>query len=67
LRFGLDHLEDIARREHGKIGISEALAREYLTRNIVFELGEREYAGLTTFLQYAMELGNPVEMARVSV
>jgi len=67
LRFGLEHIEDIARQEHAKIGISEALAREYLTRNIVFELGEREYAGLTTFLQYALELGNPVEMAKVSV
>jgi chorismate dehydratase len=67
LRFGMEHIEDIARQEHGKIGISEALAREYLTRNIVFELGEREYAGLTTFLQYALELRNPVEMAKVSV
>jgi predicted solute-binding protein len=63
----MDHLEDIARQEYGKIGISEALAREYLTRNIVFELGEREYAGLTTFLQYALELRAPVEMAKVSV
>jgi chorismate dehydratase len=67
LRFGLEHIQDIARQEHGKVGISEALAREYLTRNIVFELGEREYAGLTTFLQYALELRNPVEMAKASV
>jgi chorismate dehydratase len=67
LRFGMEHIEDIVREEHPKLGISEALAREYLTRNIVFELGEREYKGLATFLQYASELGNPVEMKKVSV
>ena len=67
LRFGMEHIEDIVRAEHGKVGISEALAREYLTRNIVFELGEREYKGLAAFLQYASELANPVELKKVSV
>lgn len=67
LDFGMEHIEDIVRQEHPKLGISEALAREYLTRNIVFELGEREYKGLAAFLQYASELGNPVEMKKVSV
>ena len=67
LRFGMEHMEDIVREEHPKLGISEALAREYLTRNIVFELGDREYQGLATFLQYASELGNPVEMRKVTV
>jgi predicted solute-binding protein len=67
LRFGMAHIEDIVRQEHPKLGISEALAREYLTRNIVFELGDREYKGLATFLQYASELGNPVELKKVSV
>lgn len=55
LRFGQRHIADIARSEHGKVGISEALAREYLERNIVSELGEREYAGLDMFLRYAVE------------
>jgi predicted solute-binding protein len=55
LRFGMAHIDDIVRREHSKLGISEALAREYLTRNIVFELGDREYEGLTKFLTYASE------------
>jgi len=55
LRFGMAHIDDIARQEHSKLGISEALAREYLTRNIVFELGDREYQGLTKFLTYASE------------
>ena len=49
------HIDDIVREEHSKLGISEALAREYLTRNIVFELGDREYEGLTKFLTYASE------------
>jgi len=66
LQFGMEHIDDIVRQEHPKLGISEALAREYLTRNIVFELGDREYAGLETFLQYASELGNPVESSKVS-
>jgi len=66
LRFGMEHIDDIVREEHPKLGISETLAREYLTRNIVFDLGEREYAGLKTFLQYASELGNPVETSQVT-
>jgi predicted solute-binding protein len=66
LRFGLDHIDDIARSEHAKIGVSEELARTYLENNIVFELGEREYAGLTTFLRYAAELPRPVEGRKVS-
>jgi predicted solute-binding protein len=67
LHFGLEHLEDIVREWHKKLRLPEALVREYLTRNIVFELGEREYAGLQTFLQYASELGNPAEAQKVSV
>ena len=42
--------------EYTKRGISVELAREYLSRNIVFELGDREYQGLSLFLQYAAEL-----------
>ena len=55
LRFGMAHMDDIVREEHSKLGISEALARDYLTRNIVFELGDREYEGLAKFLTYASE------------
>ena len=61
LRFGQDHMDDIVQEWYSKLRLSEALVREYLTRNIVFELGEREYAGLQTFLQYASELGIPTE------
>jgi len=56
LGYGMAHIDEIARREHKKVGISEELAREYLTRNIVFELGVREYEGLAAFLEYAAAL-----------
>ena len=71
MRFGREHIDDIARSEHAKVGVSEDLARSYLENNIVFELGDREYAGLQTFLQYASELGasaplQPVQERKVS-
>lgn len=66
MHFGRNHIDDIARSEHAKAGVSEELARSYLTNNIVFELGDREYAGLTTFLRYASELRSPVEGRKVS-
>jgi chorismate dehydratase len=66
MRFGRAHVDDIARSEHAKVGVSQELARSYLNDNIVFELGDREYAGLTKFLQYASELRTPVEGRKVS-
>jgi predicted solute-binding protein len=61
MRFGLAHIDEIAHSEHAKVGISEELARSYLRDNIVFQLGDREFAGLKTFLQYASELRTPIE------
>jgi chorismate dehydratase len=66
LRFGMDHIDDIVREEHPKLGISASLARDYLTRNITFELSDREYSGLTTFLQYASELNAQQETRKVT-
>ena len=66
MRFGRAHIDDIACSEHAKVGVSEELARVYLENNIVFELGEREYAGLKTFLQYASELRAPVDRRQVT-
>ncbi len=54
-RFGMEHLDDIVRAEAAGRGFSEAFVREYLTRNLCLELGEREYAGLELFLRYASE------------
>lgn len=67
LRFGQDHLEDIVREYHPRVGISAELARAYLTRHILFELGEQEYKGLSLFLKYASELENPSAVRKVSV
>jgi predicted solute-binding protein len=53
--------------EHKRRGITAELAREYLTRYIVFELGDREYQGLALFLQYAAELPSAIELRNVSV
>jgi len=67
LRFGMQHVREIAQQQHAKVGIPESLAYDYLTRNIVFELGDREYDGLAMFLQYASELRSPVDVRKVSV
>jgi chorismate dehydratase len=67
LRFGQAHLDEIARLYHEKIGITAELAREYLTHHIVFDLGERERAGMALFLKYAQELQHQKEMSKVTV
>ena len=66
MRFGCEHVADIARSEHAKVGVSEELACSYLQNNIVFALGDREYAGLKTFLQYASELRDASELPDAS-
>lgn len=53
--FGRAHLDDIVRVEAGQRGISPGLAREYLTRHIVCELGPAEYRGLELFLDYVRD------------
>jgi chorismate dehydratase len=58
-RFGLEHLDEIVVREHAQRGISVRLARQYLTENLVLELGETEYRGMGEFLRAASELPPP--------
>ena len=55
-RFGLEHMDDIAREQAPIRGISEAAVRDYLTRNVVFDLGEREHQGLELYLKHALAL-----------
>jgi predicted solute-binding protein len=55
-RYGLSHIDDIARQQPAERGISEAMTREYLTRHIVFELGEKDYEGMRLYLQKALRL-----------
>lgn len=48
-RYGLERIEEIAKAAPASHGVPEALAREYLTRHIVFELGAEERRGLEQF------------------
>lgn len=52
-RYGLAHIDDIVRQECLKRQVPEMLAHEYLTRHIVFELGERHYEGMRRYLSMA--------------
>ena len=52
-QFGRDHLEEIIGTEAAARDLSPELARQYLTRHIVCELGAAEYRGLELFLEYA--------------
>ena len=52
-RYGLDHIEEIVQAEASKRNIPEALARDYLTHHISFDLGEDEKKGMQLFLEYA--------------
>ena len=64
-RFGLGHLREIAAAEGPRRGIAEPLALEYFEKNIVFELGERDYRGLDLFLQYAAEFDRQPVLRKV--
>ncbi len=55
-RYGMDHLDDIVQTEYARRGITPALAHEYLTEHIVFDLAEREYEGMRLYMQYAAEV-----------
>jgi chorismate dehydratase len=52
-RYGMERIEDIVAAEAGPRGFSPDLVRGYLTRNIVHELGPREYEGMDRFLELA--------------
>jgi len=52
-QFGRGRLDEIIRVEAAQRGIRPELAREYLTRHIICELGPAEYQGLDLFLEYA--------------
>lgn len=64
-RFGLAHVDEIARLEAPDHGISQEMAREYLTRHIVFELGPRDYEGMDLYLKQATALDHVTVAAGV--
>lgn len=54
--FGLANLDRIIPEEAERRGFPEWLVHHYLTRHIVFHLGEEEERGLKTYLAYVREL-----------
>jgi len=54
---GLEHLEEIARREAPRVGISEQAALSYLRDNLHFRLGSAERNGLRLFHELSVRLG----------
>jgi predicted solute-binding protein len=58
-RWGREHIEEIVAAESERRAFPPALVREYLTRHIVHELGEREYEGMELFLSWARPLISP--------
>ena len=65
LRFGKSHIDEIVDLEFKRRGVTRQLAHQYLTRIIVFELGEKEYQGMALFLQYASEFSNQTNIRKV--
>lgn len=53
---GMKSIPEIAKRESGRLGITEEYCISYLTRNISFELGEDEQQALDLFDQYARKV-----------
>lgn len=63
LRYGLAHMDRIVKSESPARGFEEAMVRKYLTEHIVFELGDRDYAGMRTYIEHV----NRLERQAVSV
>jgi len=63
-RFGRQHIDEIVESEYAARGVSRELVREYLTRYIVFELGDREYQGMEAYLANVKRLLKEPALAR---
>jgi predicted solute-binding protein len=59
-REGLANIDEIVRQQSPIRKITPQLAREYLTRNIVFELNDRDHQGLALYLKHAAELDRAI-------
>lgn len=55
-RYGLAHVNDIVKDQAPRLGISEELAREYLTKHIAYELDARDYQGMNLYIREALAL-----------
>jgi len=56
LEYGRAHLEDYLERESAARGVGPELAREYLTRHIVYDIGPEERRGMAEYLRAVEEL-----------
>jgi len=54
---GINHLDLIAEREAADVELSVPQCRTYLTDNLYFRLGPREFRGLERFYHLAVQLG----------
>ena len=54
---GLAHADELARRHGPRLGLDVATCYDYLTRNLSYDLGEPEIAGLRRFARMAARLG----------
>jgi chorismate dehydratase len=55
-RYGLDHIDDMVQAEAPPRGVSLDLARRYFTEHIVYELTDRDHAGMELYLKRASAL-----------
>jgi predicted solute-binding protein len=66
-RYGVERVGEIATREGPARGISVELARRYLTKHIVCELGEAEMQGLDRFLTLVSAVYTAASDASVTI
>ena len=66
-RWGLTHIDEIARAEAPIRQVSEETVRTYLTRHIMFELDDRAHQGLNLYLEHALRLDRTAVPGGVSV
>ncbi len=64
--YGLEHMDDIVCEEAASRGFPQPLVREYLTRNIRFELAEPHRTAIQTYLKHAAALERTVVPGGVS-
>ena len=67
VRFGMSDLDRIVAEEHVRRSMTAELVRDYLTRNVVFPLGDNEQMGMRRFLTLASELPANAPAAKVSI
>ncbi len=55
--YGMGRIEEIVRAESPRLGLEPEAVREYLTRYVRYELGDREREAMCLYLRLASELG----------